>query len=107
MQSIAQQVAHFFAQHIACISVTTAMAIWTALNTWWHKRIDGQIMRVVNTNPPLSTYKISTLIETRVSKTESRLWDLMDRGKVSENTATGERLWGKADQMRAAPRYRG
>lgn len=98
MESIAHTVWSFFVQHVACISVTTAMGIWTALNTWRHSRIDGKIMRAIHeTGMPLRADAIGQRIHARTAKVESRLWDLLDREKVSQNTATGVRLWGAPD----------
>ena len=96
MESIAQALNRalcFVSAHPGYISITAAMAIWAAFNTWRHKRIDGKILLTIKTNPPLTAEQIAQILKRKTSRIQSRLWDLEDRGKIIVNTATGVHLW--------------
>ena len=83
---------------ISISAISSAMGIWAGIRAYVHQRIDGKIMRAIHrrNGGSMTTWKIASEIQASVSKTESRLFDLLDRGKVSHNSnsSSGEGYWG-------------
>lgn len=96
------QLAWKYRTYVSIGAISSAMGIWAAINAYIHKRIDGKIMRAIHRSNggSLTTWEIANQIEKSVSKTEARLFDLLDRDKVSRNTnnVEGESYWGPPEQ---------
>jgi hypothetical protein len=92
-------------RHLISISaISSAMGIWAAINAYIHKRMDRKIMRAIyrRNGGSVTTYDIAKEIETSVGKIEARLFDLLDRGKVSRSTNNfeGKSYWCPPEQPR-------
>jgi hypothetical protein len=90
---------HWLWQHKACISlggIATLVGLYGTITSYLHRKIDGKIMRVLRLSIPLTSDEISANIGGTPAKTESRLWDLLDRDKIrlDQTSVDGKTRWG-------------
>src|SRR5271155_5731522 len=72
------------------------LSLYTYLTGKWNRALDLQILKAVQLNGPMIAEEISGRVGKSLPITESRLWDLLEREKITHNNnnAKYKSYWG-------------